>query len=278
MHIFEKIIPLKTFLQDQRKRGSIGFVPTMGALHLGHISLIASAKQSCDFCVCSIFVNPTQFNDSSDFDKYPKTIESDLKQLESAGCNLVFMPTVEEMYPHPTTESFDFGLLDKVMEGAFRPGHFNGVAVVVKKLLEIVEPDIAFFGEKDFQQLAVIRRLVEMLDLPVQIVGCPIIRESDGLAMSSRNARLTKEERISAAKINEIILAAKNLAPSESLYNIKEFVKEKINSTPLLRLEYFEISDAITLESLKEWDAAKKAVACIAVFAGEIRLIDNIMI
>ena len=277
---------LQTTISDTRKalnevkkeELTIGFVPTMGALHKGHISLIHSAKTENDVVVCSIFVNPMQFNNPEDLKKYPMTLDRDLEMLEEAGCHLVFAPNAQEMYPEPVKESFDFGSLETVMEGKFRPGHFNGVAVVVKKLFEIVEPNRAYFGEKDFQQLAIIQQLVRKFNIPVQIVPCPIIREQDGLAMSSRNRRFTNAERKQAPFIYQILCEAKQRATEFDLDIVKSWVFKKISEQSEFDIEYFEIVDMESLQPVKDWSDSKNIIACIAVWLGKIRLIDNIVI
>lgn len=266
-------------LNAVRKDGlSIGFVPTMGALHEGHISLIQCARAENDVVVCSIFVNPIQFNNPEDLKKYPITLERDLEMLEEAGCHLVFAPNAEEMYPEPVKEHFDFGSLETVMEGQFRAGHFNGVAVVVKKLFEIIEPDRAYFGEKDFQQLAIVKQLVKDFEIPVQIIPCPIIREDDGLAMSSRNRRLTELDRVQAPFIHQTLSEAKEIALESSLENVKQFVLERFAERDEFDMEYFEIVDMNSLQTVKEWSDSNNIIACIAVWLGKIRLIDNIVI
>ncbi len=259
-----------------RKQKTIGFVPTMGALHRGHIALVEAARAQCDEVVCSIFVNPIQFNNPLDLQKYPRTEESDLKMLADAGCDFVFMPSVEEMYPEPATETFDFGQLDKVMEGAFRPGHFNGVAVVVKKLFDIITPTLAFFGEKDFQQLAIIKALVQKLDLPVKIIACPTVRETNGLAMSSRNKRLSEENKAIAANIYRILTAATQLANKSTPKEITSWVYSQIQSYPEMQIEYFSLCDNDTLLPIEEWIPGRPVRGCIAVFIGGVRLIDNV--
>lgn len=263
-----------SLLHQQQK--TIGFVPTMGALHKGHIALVEAARAQCDRVVCSIFVNPVQFNNPLDLQKYPRTEEADLKMLAEAGCDVVFMPSVEEMYPEPVTENYDFGHLDKVMEGRFRPGHFNGVWIVVKKLFEIVTPDIAFFGEKDFQQLAVIKAMVKKSALSVQIIGCPTIREANGLAMSSRNMRLSEENRSIAGNIYRILTEATRLSPKASPQEITEWVISQIDTYPEMQIEYFSLCDSETLLPIDAWQPGKPARGCIAVFIGGVRLIDNV--
>jgi len=254
----------------------IGFVPTMGALHKGHLSLVKEARKHCDVVVVSIFVNPTQFNNPDDLKTYPRDLDKDVKMLEDLSVELIFSPTVKEMYPEEDTRQFDFGNLDKVMEGKYRPGHFNGVAQVVSKLFDQVTPDKAFFGEKDFQQLAIIRHLVKDLKMPVDVVGCPIVREPDGLAMSSRNMLLTPEMRKNAPVIAETLSESLNFAPGKTVKETIDLVTEKINNTGELEVEYFEIVDGDTLQAVENWDDRNYIVGCIAVFAGKVRLIDNV--
>lgn len=253
----------------------IGFVPTMGALHEGHISLVKKSVGDNDVTVVSIFVNPTQFNNKEDLEKYPRTVENDLEMLEKAGVDLVFVPIVEEIYPDPDTRLFDFGLLDKVMEGKFRPGHFNGVAQVVSRLFDIVRPDRAYFGEKDFQQLTIIREMVRQYTIPVEIIGMPIRREASGLAMSSRNERLTEKERTEASLIYAALKESKSFV-SKNVSETITFVADRINRSELLNVEYFEIVDGDSLQPIKDWTDTSYAVGCIAVFCGDVRLIDNI--
>lgn len=256
---------------------SIGFVPTMGALHQGHISLIKRAVNENDFCVASIFVNPTQFNNKTDLEKYPRNLERDFKLLEDAGCKLVFCPTVDDIYTSTelqNTFDFDFKGLDKVMEGKFRPGHFNGVVQIVSKLFSLVKPDKAYFGEKDFQQLSIIHLMVKSMHFPVEIVDCPIVREPDGLAMSSRNERLSAKERQQAVQISKILFESRKLVPQMSPDEVTAFVTSKINSSEGLKIEYFEIADIETLQKVTDW--SRPSIGCVAVFCGEVRLIDNI--
>lgn len=266
-------------IQKQISEGrTIGFVPTMGALHKGHIALIRRAVLENDFVVVSIFVNPIQFNNPEDLAKYPRNLEADIQQLEETGCNLVFAPSADEMYPETDLTEFDFGQLDKVMEGKFRPGHFNGVAIVVKKLFEIVTPTKAYFGEKDFQQLAIIKKMVSMLQIPVQIIPCPIIRETDGLAMSSRNARLTLEER---AEAPVIFKALSNVKENYSWFipdGVKQLVTGEIQENKYFRVEYVSIVDTETLLPFEEWQDVNHAVVCVAAYIGSVRLIDNIVL
>jgi pantoate--beta-alanine ligase len=271
--IFETQIAIQKQISDGK---TIGFVPTMGALHEGHITLIRRAAQENDFVVVSIFVNPIQFNNAEDLAKYPRNLEADIQQLEETGCNLVFAPSADEMYPEPDLTEFDFGQLDKVMEGKFRPGHFKGVAIVVKRLFEIVTPHKAYFGEKDFQQLAIIKKMVNMLQIPVEIVPCPIVRESDGLAMSSRNARLTPEERAEAPVIHKALSAIKENYSWFIPDGIKQLVMGEIQENHYFRVEYVDVVDAETLLPFEDWQDVEHAVVCIAAYIGTVRLIDNI--
>ena len=277
MFLIETIIELKNKLKALKETGVIGFVPTMGALHAGHISLVKQAVSETQVVVVSIFVNPTQFNDKSDLEKYPRNLEADLKLLEKTGCQIVFAPKPEEIYPEPDTRKFEFGELETVMEGKHRPGHFNGVAQVVSKLFDIVEPDKAYFGLKDFQQLAIIKAMVKQLKLPVEIISCPIIREESGLAMSSRNELLTVEERKSAAVISRTLFEAKKLSEQKSVSELVEWISQTINKNQYLTVEYVEIADDQQLQPVKSWDKKGGKVCCVAVFCGKVRLIDNIV-
>ena len=277
MEIIHTIGELKTRLDACRAEGkSIALVPTMGALHKGHASLVERAVAENDIVVVSIFVNPTQFNDKNDLKNYPRTLEADCALLEEVGATIAFAPSVEEMYPEPDTREFSFAPLDTVMEGACRPGHFNGVAQIVSKLFYAVEPDKAYFGEKDYQQLAIICEMVRRLGLNLQIVGCPIVREPDGLAMSSRNTLLTAEERERALTISRTLFASLEYAKNNSLAATRAFVENAINATEGLELEYYQIVDGRTLQQIEEWGDSECPVGCIALFCGKIRLIDNI--
>ena len=279
MLVIKEIRDLKALIQAQKAAGkTVGFVPTMGALHAGHRSLVEEAGKQSDFVVVSIFVNPTQFNDKSDLEKYPRTLEADVALLEPTPCQAIFAPEVATMYPEPDTRQFNFGELERVMEGKFRPGHFNGVAQVVSKLFEMVEPDKAFFGQKDFQQLVIVKAMVKQLTLPVEIIACPIIREASGLAMSSRNERLTKEQRENAAVIYKTLCEARNNAQSISVEELKSQVVEQLNTNPFLETEYFEIVDDVELKPVQQWTDPVNKVACVAVFCGEVRLIDNLVL
>ncbi|MBL7112460.1 MAG: pantoate--beta-alanine ligase [Bacteroidales bacterium] len=257
------------------KKMTVGLVPTMGALHSGHLSLIKACSAENDITVVSIFVNPAQFNDSQDFERYPRDFDNDISILRNQECDLVFAPADEEMYPEPDTRVFQFGTIDKEMEGKHRPGHFNGVAQVVSRLFEIIEPDKAYFGQKDFQQLTIIKELVRQFNCPIDIVSCPIIREPDGLAMSSRNQLLNKEQRFAASKINKSLEKAVSLSGTMEIESLKKRIIGEIDSDPLLETEYFEIVDEETLEPVSGWSDNAKNIGCIAVHIGEVRLIDN---
>ncbi len=278
MKTINTISQTKQFLLEAKKEGkSIGFVPTMGALHEGHLTLMRRAKKENDLLAVSVFVNPIQFNNPEDLKKYPRDLEKDKQLLKSVGCDVVFAPTVDEMYPEEkVTEHFDFGKLETVMEGAFRPGHFNGVAVVVKRLFNIITPDRAYFGEKDFQQLAIIKQLVKMENMPVEIVPCAIVREPDGLAMSSRNERLTPDERALAPFIYQTLQQAAQLKTEKSPLEIIQWVTNKFKAQPAFTLEYFELADDVFLQPVTRWEKGKGTIGFIAAFLGDVRLIDNI--
>jgi pantoate--beta-alanine ligase len=278
MKLFTKIIPLQELLNQHRKQNhTIGFVPTMGALHEGHLSLVRQAAKENDIVVVSIFVNPTQFNDAGDLKRYPRTLDKDMELLSGLKCDYIFAPEAEEIYPEPDTRKFNFGLLETVMEGRFRPGHFNGVAQVVSRLFDIVIPDSAYFGLKDFQQLAVIKDMVVQLGYNIKIVPCEIVREPDGLAMSSRNALLKPGFREAAPIIRQTLLSAKKLKDKLSVEELKKWVIDEIESKSELKVEYFEIVDDTYLQPIDSWEEPLVKVGCIAVYAGEIRLIDNII-
>lgn len=277
MEIVHTIKDLQAALAVLRAQGkTVGLVPTMGALHAGHASLVKRCVAENDAAVVSVFVNPTQFNDKNDLAKYPRTLEADSSLLEQCGAAFAFAPSVEEMYPEPDTRQFSYAPLDTVMEGKFRPGHFNGVCQIVSKLFEAVKPDRAYFGEKDFQQLAIIREMVRQLKFPLEIVGCPIVREEDGLALSSRNARLSAEERQQALKISQTLFTSRDFAKTHTVAETQKFVEDAIEAAPGLRLEYFELVDGNTLQKIANWEDTQYAVGCITVFCGEVRLIDNI--
>ena len=277
MKLVHTINELRAELALQRQAGKkIGLVPTMGALHEGHASLVRRAVAENDVVVVSDFFNPTQFNDKNDLLKYPRTLDADCELLEKEGASFVFAPSVEEIYPEPDTRQFSYAPLDTVMEGKYRPGHFNGVCQIVSKLFMIVEPDKAYFGEKDFQQLAIIREMVKQMNFPLEIVGCPIVREADGLALSSRNARLSEEQRRQALGISQALFCSKEYAATHSVAETQEFVEKAIADAEGLELEYFELVDGLTLQKIASWEDADYAVGCITVFCGEVRLIDNI--
>lgn len=277
MLVVDTIAQLRSYLAVSRSKGkSIGLVPTMGALHEGHASLVERSIKENEVTIVSVFVNPTQFNDKGDLERYPRTLEADCQLLEKLGADCVFAPTVEEVYPEPDTRQFDFTPLDKVMEGIYRPGHFNGVAQIVSKLFIYVEPNRAYFGEKDFQQLAIIREMVRQMNFDLEIVGCPIVREQDGLALSSRNALLTLEQRHTALAISKSLFTSVDYAKSHSLTETKQMVENSIAATDGLELEYYEVVDGNTLQPVSSWDDADYIVGCITVYCGKVRLIDNI--
>lgn len=280
MEIFREIKPLRAFLREKNKEGlSIGFVPTMGALHAGHLSLIETSVKNGCFTVCSVFVNPTQFNNPEDLKKYPRTFEADVNLLKEAKCDALFFPEVEEMYTTNAFTSFDFGHLDKTMEGEFRPGHFSGVALIVSKLFHIVNPDHAFFGQKDWQQFTIIKQLTKDLNFNLTLHAVPTLREADGLAMSSRNQRLTSEQRKkSIAFYHALKTAEAKLLTGASIEEVRATCKAIIESDQELRLEYLQLADRENLISLKNVEERNKAVLCIAGFVGDVRLIDNILI
>jgi len=275
MLIFKEVKELQSYLTDQKGK-SIGFVPTMGALHEGHISLIKESQQLSNITVCSIFVNPTQFNKKDDLDNYPRNNEVDIKKLELANCDILFLPSVEEIYPNKINKNFNFGSLENVMEGEHRPGHFNGVALVIERFLEIIDPDFAFFGEKDYQQLAVVQTLTEQLNFKTKIIGCEIIREKNGLAMSSRNERLSEHEKSVASAIHQTLLFVKENYSSQPTELLKQKAVENINKNKELAVEYFEIASGKTLQPINNQE--EKTVAFVAVNVGDVRLIDNMTI
>lgn len=318
MHILHTIASLRSYLRSERQQGkSVGFVPTMGALHEGHLSLIEASKAQNDLTVCSIFVNPTQFNNPDDLARYPRTLDADCAMLASAGCDVAFAPSAEEMYgkaseasvgfkrqtpsptdalalPHPNHSKrqtpsptdaydkpilkFDFGDLERVMEGAFRPGHFNGVGIVVSKLFNIVQPDRTYFGQKDLQQVAVVRRMMIDLGFQIELHPCPTLREADGLAMSSRNRNLTPEERAIASHIFQgLTLAKSQLTDGQSPTIVKALMEAHFVQQPAFRLEYFEIVNTYTLQPVEVLQPAGQTALCIAAFLGKVRLIDNVV-
>lgn len=280
MLIFTKVSDLRSYILSVcADMKSIGLVPTMGALHEGHLSLIEKSVTDNDITVCSIFVNPIQFNNATDLAKYPRTLEQDCALLENTGCNVVFAPSVDEMYANSPQLTMNFGSLETVMEGAFRPGHFSGVGIVVAKLFNLVQPQKAYFGQKDFQQLAIIKQMVSDLSFPLEIIPCPILRDPDGLAMSSRNKRLSVSERAQAPHIYRILSEAKTkLLEGTTVEDTKQYVNEAFIALPEFNLEYFEIADALSLQSLEQYNGTQKPVLCIAAYLGNVRLIDNILL
>jgi pantoate--beta-alanine ligase len=280
MQVFNEIAPLKAFVRAKKQEGkSIGLVPTMGALHAGHLSIIAASKADNDITICSIYVNPTQFNSATDLQKYPRTISKDTELLEKVECDALFVPSNHEMYEISNLVKFEFGHLDKVMEGRFRPGHFSGVALVVAKLLNIVEPARAYFGQKDWQQLVIIRQLIEELKFNVTLKSVPIFREPDGLAMSSRNQRLNPQEREQATIFHKALLAAKSsLKSGDSFDKVSNMVRDIVESNDLVTLEYFEIAEGKNLNLIDNVNAADHPILCIAGFVGDVRLIDNMFL
>lgn len=279
MQVFHKIVELQNKLFEDRKNGkSVGLVPTMGALHEGHASLVKKSVKDNDVTVVSVFVNPTQFNDPKDLSSYPRDIEADCKLLEEVGADYVFTPSVEEMYPTPDTRHFEFPPISTVMEGAHRPGHFNGVCQVVSRLFYITRPDKAYFGEKDWQQIAVVKAMVRSLNLNVKIVECPIIRDTDGLARSSRNALLSADEREIAPNIFKALKESIKYSKKHNINETHDYVVEKINSINNLEVEYFEIVDGNTLQKVNDWNDSDYIVGCITVYCGKrpVRLIDHI--
>ena len=279
MRVVHTIEELRRVLGQARAEGKkIGMVPTMGALHAGHASLVKRSVAENGLTVVSVFLNPTQFNDKKDLEKYPRTLEADCALLESVGADVVFAPSVEEMYPEPDTRKFSYPPVDTVMEGAYRPGHFNGVCQIVSKLFAAAEPDRAYFGEKDFQQIAVIRAMVKDLKMPVEIVPCPVVREESGLAMSSRNTLLTDEERAVAANINAVLVRSKNFATNHTLKETQRYVVDALNAIVGLEVQYFSIVDGTTLQDLGAWTDSDYIVGCITVFCGSqpVRVIDHV--
>lgn len=277
MRVVKTISELKSLISGYKQENkTVGLVPTMGALHAGHKSLVDRARKENDIVVVSVFVNPTQFNNKQDLATYPRTEERDCALLEAAGCDVVFMPAVEEVYPEPDNRQFDLGAVAEVMEGAHRPGHFNGVAQIVSKLFGFVEPDRAYFGEKDFQQIAVIRKMVQLEGFKLQIVACPIKREDDGLALSSRNVRLTAKQRQLAPNIYRVLKESCNFAKSHTVAETEKFVVDSLNALPQMEVEYYSIVDALTMQPVSDWADADSITGCITVYCGEVRLIDNI--
>ncbi len=276
------IIDNKKTLQEEISKlklsgKTIGFVPTMGALHNGHLSLIEASNKACDITISSIFVNPTQFNDKEDYNNYPQTFNTDKELLKNANCDIIFAPTQAEMYPQKDLREFDFGNLGEVMEGAHRPGHFNGVAQIVSKLFDAVPAHKAFFGQKDYQQYVIIKDLVKQFNYNIEIISCPIIREENGLAMSSRNQRLSESEKEIASNIFKILSWTKENYLDYSVCDLKNIVNSKFSKIAGLEIEYFDIVDNQTLETIKSWENNRKIIACTALFCGNVRLIDNIV-
>lgn len=280
MQIFKEIAPLKTFLVEKRRLGQkVGFVPTMGALHEGHLSLIRASKNDNPVTVCSIFVNPTQFNNPVDLEKYPRTPDTDIALMEQAGCDALFFPDTKIMYESESKIRFDFGNLDKVMEGKFRPGHFSGVALVVSKLFHIVEPDYAYFGQKDWQQFAIIRQLVHELKFNLNLKSVSTLREHDGLAMSSRNMRLTAAQRQKASLLyKSLVKATDKLKSGSTIDEVKSAVQYALEEDPEIKLEYVEVADSENLKLLNSVEESVSPILCIAAFVGEVRLIDNMFL
>ena len=278
MNIITKKTELSTVIEKLKSEGkTVGLVPTMGALHEGHMSLVKACKKGNDIAVVSVFVNPTQFNDKEDLKRYPRTLDKDVTLLEKNGCDYVFAPSVEEMYPEEDTRVFNFGYVESVMEGAKRPGHFNGVGQIVSKLFDIVQPHRAYFGMKDFQQIDVIKNMVKQLKYNIEIIPCPIIREENGLAKSSRNTLLDEEYKKNAPHIYATLKKARNLASQMNVSELKKWIADEINNNPYLETEYVEIVDDTTLKVVENWSEEGTKVACVAVYAGKIRLIDNIV-
>ena len=279
MRIISTVRGLSDLLLKSIENRTLGFVPTMGALHSGHLSLVRKSCSENDFTICSIFVNPTQFDNSQDLKKYPSQLNSDLILLEESGCDFVFTPSIEEIYPENyQPKTYSFGLLENVMEAVNRPGHFSGVAMVVSRLFSIVKPQKAYFGEKDFQQLAIVKSMVTQDKIPVQIISCPIVREPSGLAMSSRNARLTEHQRRASSRIYSRLCEVLKMQPDYTIAELKNWVLQEFKEDSDLELEYFEISDPNTLTPSLNWSSSATHIACIAIFVGEVRLIDNILL
>lgn len=278
MKVLRTVGELRQAMESHRNAGqTIGLVPTMGALHAGHLSLMERSCRDNDITVASIFVNPTQFNNATDLKTYPRTEEKDCALLEKAGVDYAFVPSVEEIYPEPDTRVFDLGAVAEVMEGAMRPGHFNGVAQIVSRLFSYVNPTRAYFGEKDFQQIAVIRRMAQLEGFDFEIIACPIVREADGLALSSRNVRLTPEQRQIAPAIHRTLARSLNMTRDKSVGEVKQWVKEEIDRQPFMTTEYYEIVNPLTMQPTDSWMTPDgPAVGCVTVYCGDVRLIDNI--
>jgi len=279
MLIYNKIKELHQYIAEQKQKGlSIGFVPTMGALHQGHMSLIEASQKSTGITICSIFVNPNQFNKLNDLKLYPRTPESDINLLKASGCSVLYMPEISDVYQNKEVPHFNFGYLDDILEGKNRPYHFNGVGQVLSILFQEIMPDKAFFGSKDYQQVLVVRHLIKQLNFPIQIISCPILRETDGLAMSSRNTRLTKEERNIASLIPQMMLKAKQIAIDKGVEQAYLYINQNISNVPEMKLDYYSICSAETLQPISSINKNVSCISVIAVFVGEIRLIDNLLI
>ncbi len=278
MKVLRTVGELRQAMESHRNAGqTIGLVPTMGALHAGHLSLMERSCRDNDITVASIFVNPTQFNNATDLKTYPRTEEKDCALLEKAGVDYAFVPSVEEIYPEPDTRVFDLGAVAEVMEGAMRPGHFNGVAQIVSRLFSYVNPTRAYFGEKDFQQIAVIRSMAQLEGFDFEIIACPIVREADGLALSSRNVRLTPEQRQIAPAIHRTLAQSLDMTRDKSVGEVKQWVKEEIDRQPFMTTEYYEIVNPLTMQPTDSWMTPDgPAVGCVTVYCGDVRLIDNI--
>ncbi|MCM1348933.1 MAG: pantoate--beta-alanine ligase [Firmicutes bacterium] len=278
MKVLRSVGELKDAMKKHREAGhTIGLVPTMGALHAGHLSLMRRARNDNDVVVASVFVNPTQFNNATDLATYPRTEQADCEALESCNVDYAFIPSVEEIYPEPDTRQFDLGPVSEVMEGAMRPGHFNGVAQIVSKLFALANPTRAYFGEKDFQQIAVVRKMAELENFDIDIVACPIVRETDGLAMSSRNVRLTAEQRKVAPAIHRVLQESVEMAKTNSVGEVKQWVIDQLNAEPFMEVEYYEVVNPLTMQPTDQWETPEgAAVGCITVYCGDVRLIDNI--
>lgn len=277
MNIYKTAEELRSFVTEERKQGHrIAFVPTMGALHEGHLSLVRRALKENDCCIVSVFVNPTQFNNPRDLETYPRTLDADSHLLASIGTTALFAPAVETIYPEPDTRVFHVGAVAEVMEGKYRPGHFNGVMQVVSRLFDLAQPDCAYFGEKDFQQIAVLRAMAREIKSPVEIIACPIVREEDGLARSSRNTLLSEEGRAQAPNIYRILNESRTWSKELSPKEVIKRATQLLDAIPTLRVEYFEIVDADTLQPITRWEDSSKPHGCITVYCGEVRLIDNI--
>ena len=286
MQIIDKTAQLaQAVAQAKERHQTIGLVPTMGALHEGHLSLISRARQENDLVVVSVFVNPIQFNNQEDLAKYPRTVEADCRLLEQAGADIAFVPTVEEMYPEPVATVYHFGPIEEVMEGPRRPGHFSGVAVVVRRLFDLAQPDRAYFGEKDYQQIAIVRNLLEQIKYPIELVACPIVRADDGLALSSRNARLSANARAMAPAIYQTLCQAVEMSETDDVDDVRQYVLDALESYHLVNpqpddlkfeSEYFEIVDDTTLQPVNTWQGEHGRVGCIAVWLNGVRLIDMV--